>query len=384
MNKQLLRLKRRSDDTILNIAECDDSDNLYVNVAASTPIDIGDVEITSGTLDEVKNVTSVDKVDEVTKNKSYLINDNGDWVNARGSLIGYTLTKDVQSSVQISSEEEFVFPDSAPQFTGRAATYDLPSGDISSKYFVTVYNPSNITALSMYVMNEVEIGGTDKYAAVYDKSNTAAAITVPASAQALFSATAWSSCFTSIGGGLTDESADINDAPGGADVSFAFAAQDDAIYFGAVTEFDRIRLAVATAGTYVATFVWEYWNGAAWAALTSVVDNTNATVQDGTQPFKRTGTRSISFYPPHDWTAYDIPSSPTSQFWIRARVAAYTSRAVTPELSQGWFKRVGQAEVHNFLIEGVYGGDECKITLENATALGAADGFSAWVRIKRL
>jgi len=40
MNKQLLRLKRRSDDTILNIAECDDSDNLYVNVAQSTSIDI--------------------------------------------------------------------------------------------------------------------------------------------------------------------------------------------------------------------------------------------------------------------------------------------------------------------------------------------------------
>lgn len=40
MNRQLIRLKRRSDDEVLNVDECDDSDNLYVNVAASTPIDI--------------------------------------------------------------------------------------------------------------------------------------------------------------------------------------------------------------------------------------------------------------------------------------------------------------------------------------------------------
>jgi hypothetical protein len=301
----------------------------------------------------------------------------------RVSLTGYTLVKQVQSSVQFSDEVEYVWANSAPQFTGMAGIFDLPSGDISNKYFVTVYNPSNITALTMNVMNEVEIGGGDKYAAIYDKSNTAASITVPASSQTLFSGTAWNSCFTVIGVATTDESGDLNDA-GSDDVPFTFTQVNDAIYFGASTPFDRIRLGVTTAGVYVGSTVWEYYNGATWEPLTSVDDQTNATTQDGTASFKRTGVRSVSFYPPHDWTIVDPAGNPVANYWIRCRISSFTSLAVGPAINQGWYKRIGQPEVHNFLIEGVYGGDECKVTLENATALGATDGFSAWVRIKRL
>lgn len=38
MNKQLLRLKQRSNSDVLQVAESDDSNNLYVNVANATPI----------------------------------------------------------------------------------------------------------------------------------------------------------------------------------------------------------------------------------------------------------------------------------------------------------------------------------------------------------
>lgn len=311
------------------------------------------------------------------------VNPNGVEFPIRTSLTGYTLVKQVQSTVQMSDEAEYVFVNSAPQFTGIVNSFDLPSGDISNKYFVTVYNPSSVTALNMNVLNAVSIGGGNKYAAVYDKSNTAGAIVVPAATYTGFSATAWNSCFTDIATVLTDESTDLNDA-NGPDVPFNFGAVNDAIYFGASTTFDRIRINTGTAGVYNATFVWEYWDGDSWEALTDVVDTTNATVQDGSQPFKRTGTYSISFYPPHDWATVDPAGNPVSNYWIRARVATYTSKTTPFSLQQGFYKRIGVADVHNFLIEGVYGGDECKITLENATALSATDGFSAWVRIKRL
>jgi hypothetical protein len=36
MNKQLLRLKQRSNGDVLQVSECDDSNNLYVNVDAGT------------------------------------------------------------------------------------------------------------------------------------------------------------------------------------------------------------------------------------------------------------------------------------------------------------------------------------------------------------
>lgn len=376
MNRQLLRLKQRSNGDLLQVAECDDNNNLYV-------------EVDSGTLNEVENITSVDLVDKVTavdtvdKSVSYGTNVNGDELPIRTSLIGYTLMKPVQSSVQYSDDIPLTWANSSAQYTGKTYEFELPSGDISESYFVSVYNPSTITDLSLYVMNELIIGGNKKYGAIYDKSNTAAAITVPKSTSTLFSATAWNSCFTSIGASLTDESTDLNDA-NGPDVPFAFAAQDDAIYFGASTQFDRIRINTGTAGVYVATTIWEYWNGSAWTALTEVIDTTNATTQDGSASFKRTGTYSVSFYPSNDWTAYDIPGSPVSNYWIRCRISAFTSIATAPNLQQGWYKPVGVPEVHSFLIKGVYGGDECRIALSNATALGVNDGFTAYVQIKRL
>lgn len=45
---------------------------------------------------------------------------------------------------------------------------------------------------------------------------------------------------------------------------------------------------------------------------------------------------------------------------------------------------VNVANVHGYLIEGLWNGGDCKITLENATALTGLSGFPAEVYIKRL
>ena len=369
MNKQLLRLKKRSDDTVLQVAECDDSENLYVNVAASTPIDIGD--ITGGTIDEVT---------AVEKSVTYLTDVSGNELPARGSLIGYTLTKEVQSSVQYQDSTIYgPWPDSAPQFTGYEHIWTLPTGDIQTKYLVYCANPSMDTALNMSIRNGTTMFGGTVYGQLGGTTYT-----VPAASYSLFSSTAWSSCFTSIGGVLVDESTDLNDANPVNDVPFTFGAVNDAIYFGNSTPFQRMRIIIGTAGVYDASGVWEYWNGSAWTAAPEVYDDTNATVHDGTKSFTRTGSRYIQWQIPADWTSYDIAGDPTGQYWVRWRITGYTSRTTGPALNYGYYKPVGKANVHCWVVEGLYNGGNIKITLENATAVPAGAGFQAEVVVKRL
>jgi hypothetical protein len=355
MNRQLVRTIKRSDDTVLQVLESDDLNNLYVNVADSVPI--------SG------------------------INFDGLEETFRVSNSGYTLTKDVQSALAYSSTQIFgPWPDGAAQYTGYEYIYPIPTThDIAQKYMVYVANPSPDTALTMSVRNEVEMFGDTVYGQI-GANGTSGTITVPTASYTAFSATAWSSCFTSIGAALTDYSADLNDnvPPGTADVPFAFTAVNDALYFGNTSPFQRIRVNIGTAGVYSASGIWEYWNGSAWAAVPEVYDNTSATVDDGTKSFTRTGSRYVQWQIPNTWAAYDIAGSPTSQYWVRWRITDFTSITTTPSLIQGWYKRVGAANVHGYLIEGLWNGGDCKITLENATALTGLSGFPAEVYIKRL
>jgi hypothetical protein len=146
----------------------------------------------------------------------------------------------------------------------------------------------------------------------------------------------------------------------------------------------RLTIPEETINKETATIAVKYWNGSAWATVPNIYDTTNATVTDGTASFKRTGSRYIQWQVPGDWTAYDIAGSPTSQYWVRWRITNFTSLATAPNLQQGWYKRVGAANVHGYLVEGLWNGGDCKITLENATAVPAGAGFPAEVYIKRL
>jgi len=317
-------------------------------------------------------------IDGTVSGNQYLTDVNGAWIAARGSLIGYTLTKDVQSSVQYSDEQQVTWAASSPQYNGKQLEFTLPDGDIQAKYFVVVNSGSDQTNLSMYVTNEQTVDSQTKYSAI----NNSTVITVPKSSNTVFTATAWNSCFTSIGGILADESGDLNDT-NGPDVPFPFAAQDDAIYFGNSVPFDRIRLNITTAGNYTGVTTWEYWNGSAWSALTIQGDTTNATTHTGAKSFTTTGYKHISFLWPSDWTSYDIASDPIAAYWVRCRISSFTSAVATPIFQQGWYKRVGQVNTHSYLIEGVYGGSNCVIKLENDTALDAYGQFTATVLLKR-
>ena len=82
----------------------------------------------------------------------------------------------------------------------------------------------------------------------------------------------------------------------------------------------------AVASSYVVT--WEYYNGATWAALPSVVD--------GTSNFTITGLNTISWDIPSDWTKQTLHTS-KSGFWVRANVAA-SGITTAPLATRVWYE----------------------------------------------
>jgi len=99
---------------------------------------------------------------------------------------------------------------------------------------------------------------------------------------------------------------------------------NDAIYFGGDVKFCEFGgdFSAGTPATYGGdAYTWEYWNGAAWVALTLAWDGTDLTANDGKRPFQQSG--AISFFPPADWAKTIVhPTDPINAYWIRARVTA--------------------------------------------------------------
>jgi len=72
--------------------------------------------------------------------------------------------------------------------------------------------------------------------------------------------------------------------------------------------------------------VWEYWNGAAWAALTGVTDNTTGFTA-------AVGVQTLTFTQPADWAASVINGS-ASLYYIRARIT--TIYGTNPQYDLGF------------------------------------------------
>lgn len=93
---------------------------------------------------------------------------------------------------------------------------------------------------------------------------------------------------------------------------------NDAIYFylsgdndpGRVFSGIKVNVGTAFAATSV-TFVWEYWNGSAWAELT---------VDDGTANWTNIGQNVIAFTPPDDWRWTTVNGA--AGIWVRNRITA--------------------------------------------------------------
>jgi len=131
------------------------------------------------------------------------------------------------------------------------------------------------------------------------------------------------------GGVQTDETAAAQN-PTQNDMTLlpAVPAVDDAYYFGHAKKFNVAWLNIGTQGDGVWVISWEYWNGAAWSALSDVVDNTNGFTA-------LVGLRDVSFTRPGDWVTTDV-GGVTGLYWIRARLSSFTSINTQPRGSQSW------------------------------------------------
>lgn len=127
------------------------------------------------------------------------------------------------------------------------------------------------------------------------------------------------------GGAFTDNTTDANSVGGTAfDAFAAVPVAGDILYIGSSTIWENTTILLATAGVDggTTTLAYEYWNGAAWTAISSVVDNTSLLTQDGT----------ITFEAPRDW-AQTIVNGSANLYYMRIRITN-ADYVTAPTISQ--------------------------------------------------
>lgn len=111
---------------------------------------------------------------------------------------------------------------------------------------------------------------------------------------------------------------------------FATGVVNDATYFGSDLPFSRIRMCVERFAVWTATTTWEYWNGAAWTALT-MSENPDFTAAGA--PATGPGFRYASWAVPTNWAATgvgDAGSGRVYKYWVRVRISAISALTTLP------------------------------------------------------
>jgi hypothetical protein len=108
------------------------------------------------------------------------------------------------------------------------------------------------------------------------------------------------------------------------------AAVNDAFYFGsnASSPFTKLVINVTTAGVGDWVLAWEYWNGASWSAIASVVDNTTA--------FTVAGENTVTWLAGavSGWATVAVDGD--TSYWVRCRVTSCTAHGTHPLAGQIW------------------------------------------------
>lgn len=130
----------------------------------------------------------------------------------------------------------------------------------------------------------------------------------------------------------TDDTTDFASA-GAGDVNLlpTYPVVGDAFYIGHTEKFCVAKVTTSTARTGTATFVVKYWDGAAWAALATVAD-------DSVGWSATAGTHLIHFVPPTNWAQNTALNGPNGQtgFFISVEMTAMTSVTAQPKATRGW------------------------------------------------
>lgn len=131
------------------------------------------------------------------------------------------------------------------------------------------------------------------------------------------------------GGVFTTETTGANNSTAN-DVTLlpAVPVANDAYYFGTDHQFRILTISISTAGDWVGDLAWEYYNGASWASLPDI--------DDRTLEFTKSGEKTVSFSVPSDWVETTVDG--VTNYWIRARVSAFTSITTQPLGTQLWYE----------------------------------------------
>jgi len=91
-------------------------------------------------------------------------------------------------------------------------------------------------------------------------------------------------------------------------------ATNDEAYFGLQVKSERLWLFFGTVGVQgsAVTLAWEYWNGAAWTALSGLSDGTNELTQNG----------QVTWTVPGDWATKSVNG--VTLYWVRLTFTAGT------------------------------------------------------------
>lgn len=138
-------------------------------------------------------------------------------------------------------------------------------------------------------------------------------------------------CFGCTAGSVfTDYTTAANNATAGDVLPLsATPALNSGSYYGSTAKFCSLAFTFTTAGSVSITGIWEYWNGSAWATLTTNHDKTT-----GMTVTTITIGQSVGWEVPGDWATTTVNS--VSAYWIRFRISAFTSSTTNPLASQVW------------------------------------------------
>lgn len=129
--------------------------------------------------------------------------------------------------------------------------------------------------------------------------------------------------------GYTDQTAESNSAAAN-DMDFPpsdAADIGDIYYFGSSGMFNILTVNIGTQGDWTGTYAWEYWNGAAWTAVSGLTD--------GTVGFTAAvGNHDVTFTCPVDWRLTTVNA--VELYWLRFRIVTEAAHNITPLGTQSW------------------------------------------------
>lgn len=115
---------------------------------------------------------------------------------------------------------------------------------------------------------------------------------------------------------------------------------DDALYMGYSAKFFGVAINIGTQGAGDAAEAeteWEYYTGAAWAALTEVIDDTVALTA-------APGVKVVTFLPPANWATVAVDGG-TAMYFVRMRAtAADVYNTTQPKITQLWVMPVNAGQ----------------------------------------